>query len=65
MDTISYRDRLTWSVPETLLQLGIGRTTLYSLISEGRLEAIKIGRRRLIVASSAQALIERLQTEAA
>jgi excisionase family DNA binding protein len=37
--------------------LGLGRTTIYALIKEGRLETIKIGRRNLIKTASIRALI--------
>jgi excisionase family DNA binding protein len=36
---------------------GLGRTTVYSLIAEGKLAAIKIGGRRLIPREAALALI--------
>jgi excisionase family DNA binding protein len=36
---------------------GIGRTTVYALLKNGTLRSIKIGRRRLITADSAEALL--------
>lgn len=42
--------------------LGIGHTKLYQLINNGRLETIKIGRKRLITVSSANRLIDELTT---
>jgi excisionase family DNA binding protein len=38
----------------------IGRTTLYSLISEGKLEAVKLGGRTLITAGSIDKLLASL-----
>lgn len=40
------------SINQAARALGIGRSTIYKLINEGRLETIKIGRRQLIKASS-------------
>jgi len=41
--------------------LGIGKTKLYELIAEGELEAIRIGRRTLIMQSSIDDFIQRLR----
>ncbi|HLL68858.1 MAG TPA: helix-turn-helix domain-containing protein [Micromonosporaceae bacterium] len=50
--------------PETAAKmLDIGRTTLYSLMSSGELETIKIGRARLIPAAALDRFIERLREE--
>jgi excisionase family DNA binding protein len=38
--------------------IGIGRTTVYSLISENKLQTIKIGRRTLIKIDSIRALVD-------
>lgn len=40
------------SIPDTLRALGIGRTTAYRLIDEGKLETVKIGRRTLVRVAS-------------
>lgn len=37
--------------------LGIGTTKIYELIGDGRLQTVKIGRRRLIRADSIHALV--------
>ena len=44
------------SIPDTQRALGIGRSTAYRLIDDGKLEAVKIGRRTLIRVSSIRAL---------
>lgn len=49
---------LSVSVNDTAKALGLGRTSIYSLISEGRLEAFKLGRRTLIRVESIRRLID-------
>lgn len=48
---------LAYSVSEACRVSSLGRTRLYQLISEGRLEVRKIGKRTLIPAASLRALI--------
>ena len=48
------------SVPEAAQLLGVGRSTVYALVSTGDLQAVKIGSRSLIRRSDAENLIERL-----
>lgn len=48
----------TTSITETTKALSLGRTSIYGLINEGRLETIKIGRRRLIKVESIRLLLE-------
>lgn len=48
---------LAYSIADACRVSSIGRTRLYQLIGEGRLEARKLGRRTLIPASSLRALI--------
>jgi len=38
--------------------LSLGRTAIYGLINDGRLETIKIGRRRLVKVASLRRLLE-------
>ena len=40
--------RTLYAVPETCQRLSIGRSTLYELIADGQITAVKIGRRTLI-----------------
>ncbi|NBW77157.1 MAG: DNA-binding protein [Sphingomonadaceae bacterium] len=49
---------LAYSVADAIRVSSIGKTRLYSLIKEGRLEARKVGKRTLIPAASLRALIE-------
>ena len=45
------------SINETARALGLGRTTIYALINQGRLETVKLGSRTLVKTSSIMALI--------
>jgi excisionase family DNA binding protein len=46
------------SVPEAAARLCIGRSKLYELIGEGRLQVVHIGRRTLITAESVRSLAD-------
>ena len=52
-------ERILISIREATEMLGIGRTTIYRLIAEGRLETVKIGSRRLVKVESLREIIER------
>jgi excisionase family DNA binding protein len=56
MDTT---DRITAPVGEFCRLAGIGRSLVYEMIGDGRLDSITIGKRRLIVLDSYRKLIER------
>ncbi len=49
---------LAASINETAKTLSLGRTTIYALIREGRLETIKLGRRTLVKMESIRRLLE-------
>lgn len=49
-------DAILVSIPDAAKALGVGRSKLYDLISEGRLETVTIGRRRLVRTDSIRAL---------
>ena len=49
---------LAYSVADACKVSSLGKTRLYALIAEGRLEARKIGKRTLIPAASLRALID-------
>ena len=51
-------DAILISIPDACKALGIGRSKVYELISEGRLETVTIGRRRLVRVESIRALAE-------
>ena len=48
---------ISYSIRDVAEMLGLGRTTVYKLISEGYLTRIKVGARTLIPASDVRALV--------
>lgn len=63
MQQLNFNDRLTLSIPEACAFLGIGRSSLYGLISSGDLQTILIGKRRLVPVDSLRNLIDRFSVE--
>ena len=51
-------EKLAYSINETALALSMGRTSIYAMIADGRLEAFKLGRRTLVKAESIRRLVE-------
>lgn len=51
-------DKLAYSITETAKALSLGRTSVYALIAEGRLETFKLGSRRLVKADSVRRLVD-------
>jgi len=47
-------EKLAFTMKEASAALGIGRTTLYAAIADGRLAAVKLGNRTLIPADALQ-----------
>jgi len=58
MQTPPSFDRLAYTVSEACAALGIGRTSLYKLIAERKLQTVRIAGRRLIPVAAARALLE-------
>lgn len=50
-------ERLAYSINETARTLSLGRTSIYAMIADKRLEAFKLGRRTLIRAESIRRLV--------
>lgn len=50
--------KLAYSIPEAAAAVSIGRSKVYALIAEGRLETRKIGKRTLIPAASLAKLLD-------
>ena len=50
-------EQLAVSINDTAKALGLGRTSIYSMIGDGRLEAFKLGQRTLIKAKSIRRLV--------
>lgn len=48
---------LAYSINDTARALSLGRTSVYVLIGDGRLETFKLGRRTLVKAESIRRLI--------
>jgi len=49
---------LATTVNEAAKALSLGRTSIYALIKEGRLETVKLGRRTLVKADSLRRLVD-------
>jgi excisionase family DNA binding protein len=52
-------EKLAYSIHETAEVLSLGRTSVYAMIADGRLEAFKMGRRTLVKAESIRRLVDR------
>lgn len=52
---------LTASINDTAKALGLGRTSIYSLIKGGKLDVVRIGRRTLVRVDSIQRLLANSQ----
>lgn len=50
--------KIAYTVPEALTAIGIGRTNLYKLAKEGKLDLRKVGGRTLVTAASLHRLVE-------
>ena len=48
---------LAISISETAKALGVGRTSIYAMIGDGRLETFKLGRRTLVKTASIRRLV--------
>ena len=51
-------ETLLCGIPEAARALGLGRSKIYELMGEGRLESVTIGRRRLVRVDSVKALVD-------
>jgi excisionase family DNA binding protein len=49
---------LALSINETAKVLGLGRTSIYAMIGDGRLETFKLGRRTLVKTSSVRRIVD-------
>jgi len=52
--------RDAYSVEETCMKLGIGRTTFYELVAEGRIKMLKLGRKSIVPAPEIPAFLNSL-----
>jgi excisionase family DNA binding protein len=51
-------ERLAYRIPDACRAVGIGRTSLYRLVSEGKLRLVKIAGRSLVDAASLRDLVK-------
>jgi excisionase family DNA binding protein len=51
-------ERITVPIDQFCKLAGIGRSLVYEMLGDGRLESITIGRRRLIITDSFRRLVE-------
>jgi len=56
--SIPFAERLTCTIAEACAATGLGRTKLYELIGDGRVDTATIGRRRLVKIGSLQRLLD-------
>lgn len=57
VEQIPFWDRLTCSVDEACTVTSLGRSSVIKMMDSGKLETRKIGRRRLVLIRSLQALV--------
>jgi len=54
---IPTQEKITLRINETVAVSGLSRSTIYELLKAGKLQAVKIGGRRLILRESLQVLL--------
>ena len=57
MSNVSYSERQALRIKEAVASTGICRSKLYTLMADGTLQTVKVGRARLILRSSLDALL--------
>ncbi len=57
-------ERMLLSIPEAGQVIGHGRSYVYELIGEGKIETVKSGKRRLVVVESLRAYVASLRAAA-
>jgi excisionase family DNA binding protein len=55
-------DTASVSVDEAAAMIGVGRGSIYSMLRDGRLTRVKIGRRTVIPVESVKALVARIDS---
>lgn len=56
---------ITLTIDDTRKFMGLGKTKVFELIAEKKLETVKVGRRTLVVTDSIKSFVASLQSEAA
>jgi excisionase family DNA binding protein len=54
--------KLLYSIPEVGEQLGIAQSTIYTLIRERKLKAVRVGRRTMVKAPDLTAFLDALNS---
>jgi len=49
LQVVPVEKRLAFKPEEVALLLGVGRNAIYGLIKDGKLKAVRVGRKRLVV----------------
>ena len=57
--------KLLLRVDEVADRLGLGRTLVYGMVLEGKIESVKIGRARRVPVAAVEAYVKRLREDAA
>ena len=57
--------RIFYGLDDVATSLSLSRRTVYSLIDAGRLDAVKVGQRRLVSAEALQAFAESVKSKVA
>ena len=60
---VGFDPSLLLTVEETAILLRLGRTQTYELVMLGKIQSVKIGRRRLVVRDSLQNFVSQLLDE--
>ena len=55
---LTLSSKLAYSIREACAVLSLGKTTIFSLIKDGKIRAVRIGGRTLIPAESLRALLD-------
>lgn len=57
-------EKLLYAVTEAAEATGLGRSKLYQLMADGKIESVKCGKRRLIPRDALEAFVAQLRQEA-
>ena len=57
-------EKLLATIPEASQATGLGRSSIYELIHDGKLKSVKSGKRRLVVVESIKSYVASLQAAA-
>ncbi|UDY35687.1 excisionase family DNA-binding protein [Dermatobacter hominis] len=55
--------KMLFSMQEGWESTGLGRTTFLHLVREGRIETVRVGRRRMVTADALEAFVDSLKAD--